>query len=160
VEPEKAHNVVMKRWLAAGVLVAVALALTVTAALGMGPTGGGGGVQQVAAQDPDDASPPGRQGGERPGAGQDRGHGPPPWAHGPAKGGGPPPWAHRPDAGKAPDWKSEWQAMSPRQRERTMRRLAEEHAAGMKAFGSCVADGRDDCEKPLPPGLAKKQSGR
>jgi hypothetical protein len=136
----------MKRWLAAGVLVALALAVSVTAALTMGSNGSGG-VQQVAAQDPDDASPPGRQGEGPRGAHENRGHGPPPWAHGR-------------EADKSPGWRSQWRAMTPRERERTMRRLAEEHAEGMKAWAACVADARDDCEKPLPPGLAKMQQGR
>ena len=35
-------------------------------------------------------------------------------------------------------------------------RLTTQHAKGMKAFGACVEAGRSDCEKPLPPGLAKR----
>jgi hypothetical protein len=37
-----------------------------------------------------------------------------------------------------------------------MRTLAEEHDRGMKQWHRCVASGRSACEKPLPPGLAKK----
>ena len=37
-----------------------------------------------------------------------------------------------------------------------MKRLTTQHAKGMKAFGACVKAGRSDCEKPLPPGLAKR----
>jgi hypothetical protein len=75
------------------------------------------------------------------------GHGPPPWAQGPA--------GHA--AGDKRAWHSGWIAMSPREREQTMERLAQEHASGMRSWAQCVADGRDDCEKPMPPGLAKKQ---
>jgi hypothetical protein len=72
-----------------------------------------------------------------------RGHGPPPWAHGPK--------------GDHKAWQRAWKKMTPQQREQTMTRLAQEHAAGMRAWVTCKADGRDDCEKPVPPGLAKKQ---
>ena len=41
-----------------------------------------------------------------------------------------------------------------------MTRLAREHRQGMRAFGTCVEAGGDDCAKPLPPGLAKKQLRR
>ncbi len=47
--------------------------------------------------------------------------------------------------------------MSPGERERLMKQLADEHEAGMKVYQSCRAEGRDDCTKPLPPGLAKRQ---
>jgi hypothetical protein len=40
---------------------------------------------------------------------------------------------------------------------RRMQRLARRHAAGMRAWAACTAAGRDGCEKPLPPGLAKRR---
>ncbi len=46
--------------------------------------------------------------------------------------------------------------LTPAQRSALMERLATEHAQGMKAFGKCVAAGRTGCEKPLPPGHAKR----
>ena len=46
--------------------------------------------------------------------------------------------------------------MTRAQRKATMDRLVHEHAAGMKKFSACVEAGRRDCEKPLPPGLAKR----
>jgi hypothetical protein len=83
------------------------------------------------------------------------GHGPPPWAN--AGGSG----AQR---GKpADDWKERWRALTPVQKTRKMRRLARAHEDGMREWARCVRDAgnavdrRRDCEKPLPPGLAKKQ---
>jgi len=80
---------------------------------------------------------------------EDRGHGPPPWAHGLAK----LKMKHHGPAKAAKPWK----ALSPDQRHDLMERLSREHAAGMKAFATCVKAGRDDCEKPLPPGQAKRR---
>jgi len=37
-----------------------------------------------------------------------------------------------------------------------MARLVKVHEAGMKKFDVCVANGGSGCEKPLPPGLAKR----
>jgi hypothetical protein len=50
-----------------------------------------------------------------------------------------------------------WKRFSPAERSETMRRLAREHARGMRAWARCKATGRDDCVRPLPPGLAKKR---
>lgn len=84
------------------------------------------------------------------------GHGPPPWAalghRGQARG-------HGADA----DWKEAWRKLTPAQRERTMTDLAKAHAEGMQKWAACVSAAGDDreqraaCEKPLPPGLAKRQ---
>ena len=75
-----------------------------------------------------------------------------------AERGGPPPWAHSAAKGKhAKHGLDAWKRLTPAQREALMTRLTREHSAGMKAYGACRADGRTDCEKPLPPGLAKRQ---
>ena len=74
--------------------------------------------------------------------GRDGDTGPPPWAHGHGR--------QEPRPGAA------WKALTPAQRSALMKRLTTQHAQGMKAFGKCVQAGRSDCEKPLPPGLAKR----
>lgn len=72
------------------------------------------------------------------------------------RGNGPPPGAHGPK-GDDKAWQRAWKKLTPQQRERTMARLAEEHAVGVRAWAKCKAEGREGCEKPMPPGLAKKQ---
>lgn len=86
-----------------------------------------------------------------------------------ARGHGPPPWAalgHRGQArghGADSDWKQAWRELTPAQRERTMADLAKAHAEGMQEWAECVSAAGDDhaqraaCERPLPPGLAKRQ---
>lgn len=60
-------------------------------------------------------------------------------------------------------WKEAWHAMTPAQREQRMTELARAHRLGMRQWAECVAAARGDaaersaCEKPLPPGLAKKR---
>jgi hypothetical protein len=84
---------------------------------------------------------------------------------------GPPPWAHahghhRQGIKGHPDkaWKDTWQKLTPAQREEKMAALAEAHAEGMQKWADCVAAAsgdatkRAECEKPLPPGLAKRLS--
>ena len=72
--------------------------------------------------------------------------------------GGPPPWASSVAGGKHHKVGLDaWKRLTPAQREELMTRLAREHTAGMKAYRACRSDGRTDCEKPLPPGLAKRQ---
>jgi len=84
------------------------------------------------------------------------GLGPPAWA--PAGGQG----AHRAEA--AQSWKDQWHALTPAQKTRQMAALARAHEDGMRKWRQCVrAAGteratRGSCQKPLPPGLAKKQS--
>jgi hypothetical protein len=74
-----------------------------------------------------------------------------------AERGGPPPWAHSAAQGKkAKHGLDAWKRLTPAQKEALMTRLTREHAAGMKAYSACRADGRKDCKKPLPPGLAKR----
>lgn len=83
---------------------------------------------------------------------------------------GPPPWARahgraHPDVKDHADksWKEAWLALTPAQRERRMSELARVHAQGMREWATCVAatpeaPSPDACEKPLPPGLAKRQT--
>ena len=72
--------------------------------------------------------------------------------------GGPPPWASSMARGKHHKLGHDaWNHLTPAQREDLMTRLAREHSAGMKAYRACRAESRTDCEKPLPPGLAKRQ---
>ena len=134
----------MKRWLSA----AVAVALTVTLVwLGAGLSGDEPVTGPVAtAADDDDAE--GADDRSDRGREASAGHGPPPWARG----------HHDGDArGDKRGWHEAWKDMTSRQRGQTMSRFAEEHAAGMRAWGECRSQGRDDCAKPLPPGLTKKQ---
>ena len=71
---------------------------------------------------------------------------------------GPPSWAQQAHADKAKDkaWKDAWKELSPARKADLMKKLAHEHAEGMKAFSYCVEAGRSDCERPLPPGHAKR----
>jgi hypothetical protein len=93
--------------------------------------------------DEDQGQPPAPDPSEAPGGADADRHGPPPWAHG---------------HGATGQDKSltKWKAMTRAQQRATMDRLVREHAAGMKKFSACVEAGRRDCEKPLPPGLAKR----
>ena len=111
----------------------------------------------------DETGPPGRERGER-----GDGHGPPTWVHG---GDGSPPWAGKPGEkswkpGKpSKEWKQRWRGLSEEQRADLMADLAREHARGMRRWADCVkaADDRAQrvgCERPLPPGLAKKAEPR
>jgi hypothetical protein len=53
-----------------------------------------------------------------------------------------------------------WRSLTPAQKARTAEKLAERsrtHAEGMQKWADCVATGRDDCVRPLPPGLAKRR---
>jgi hypothetical protein len=81
----------------------------------------------------------------------------------------PPAWAraHKHHATGPPGhpdkaWKESWHAMTPAQREQRMTELTRTHRQGMRQWQECVAAARDNaaerkaCEKPLPPGLAKK----
>jgi hypothetical protein len=74
------------------------------------------------------------------------------------RGYGPPSWARQghPGKGTRSAWKDAWRDLSPAQRSDLMEKLAREHADGMKAFGACVEAARSECEKPLPPGHAKR----
>jgi len=82
---------------------------------------------------------------------------------------GPPPRAHAggrlgAQRGKAAQsWKGDWRALTPAQKAQKMAALSRAHEQGMRKWSRCVrAAGTDTakrraCEKPLPPGLAKKQ---
>ena len=99
-------------------------------------------------------APPGAaEGAEQ---GEKGGAGPPPWANAGGVGG--------PKRGNATDsWKDDWRALTPAQKAQTMASLARAHEDGMRNWTRCVraagadAEERAACEKPLPPGLAKKQ---
>ena len=72
--------------------------------------------------------------------------------------GRPPPWASSVARGQHHKHGHDaWKRLTPAQREDLMTRLAREHTVGMKAYRACRSESRTDCEKPLPPGLAKRQ---
>ena len=71
-----------------------------------------------------------------------QGHGPPAWAH-----------AHNDKSHASP---ATGKALTPGQRTGRMAALAREHAAGMRRWRECTSAGREDCVRPLPPGLAKR----
>jgi hypothetical protein len=50
-----------------------------------------------------------------------------------------------------------WQGLTPAEKAKKMATLSREHADAMQKWSDCVAAGRDDCVRPLPPGLAKKR---
>jgi hypothetical protein len=74
-----------------------------------------------------------------------------------ARRGGPPAWAHSVSRAGGMAGLGAWERLSPAERERLMTRLAAEHRNGMEAYHVCRAEGRTDCSKPLPPGLAKRR---
>jgi hypothetical protein len=86
-----------------------------------------------------------------------RGFGPPPWAH----------WQGRQgqggEDGAGASWKDAWRKLTPAQRARKMATLAKTHTEGMRKWADCITAAGNDpakraaCEKPLPPGLAKRQ---
>jgi hypothetical protein len=136
----------MRRLIAAGAVTALALVASVSVALADGGTSmAEPGVERSTVDQNDSTTRPRRYGraGERAG----EGHGPPPWASGFQ--GGPP-----------ESWHETWRDMTPQQRELRMSELAVEHAAGMRRWSACVAHERRDCEKPHPPGLARKRVDR
>ncbi len=109
------------------------------------------GVMAIADDGPGKSGDPGRS-AEAPGHTKDHGghgYGPPPWAHGQSS-----------DRAAKHEWKADWKALTPGERKARMKELARAHAEGMKEFAACAkqADSAKDCEKPLPPGLAKKDS--
>ena len=136
----------MSAFVAASLLAVAALAVPVVSAL-WHDSGTQGGEAAVAAADPGDVAE-----ADESSTDDDQDAGPD------AERGGPPPWAHSAAKGKhAKQGLDAWKRLTPAQREALMTRLTREHAAGMKAYSACRAEGRADCEKPLPPGLAKRQ---
>ena len=55
------------------------------------------------------------------------------------------------------DKNESWKQLAPVERHELMAGLVREHKGGMADFQTCKRAGGTDCEKPLPPGLAKKQ---
>lgn len=139
----------MKQWVLAAALCLGALLVT-----------GVAGVAVVTEDTPSLASDePQRPEGER-------SHGPPPWVHGDETGPGAGKHGDKPwKPGKpSKQWKQRWRGLDGEQRADLMADLAREHARGMRRWADCVKaadDGaqRADCERPLPPGLAKKGRG-
>ena len=132
----------MRWWIPIGSVLAVALVVGVVA-LAVGVSGSPASVSQpVAAAASDVSEPPERGRGD--------GQGPPSWVGPPSVDGQRGNHGHR-------AWRDAWKNLTLKQREQTMARFAEEHRVGMRAWARCVADGGDDCQKPMPPGLAKKQ---
>jgi hypothetical protein len=140
----------MKNWiigLVAGMIVVTASLPALAAAVSSDDSGRGAGKAAASARHSahreanGKAVPPERS--DRDDAGKDQDHGPPSWAHGPNS-------KHEKPLGAA------WKTLNPRQRAAKMVRLAREHAAGMVKWAECVAADRDQCARPLPPGLAKR----
>jgi hypothetical protein len=136
---------------AAAVLLVVGLPV-VAVALGAGSDrpvaqGVAAGPTATADDDPDDQTESDEQ---RVAKGKDhdaRGHrhGPPRWAQGHG--------AKKPGKAALEAWKK----LTPAQKAKRMAELARVHADGMERWADCVAAGRADCERPLPPGLAKRE---
>jgi len=49
-----------------------------------------------------------------------------------------------------------WSHLTEAQRARRMAALAQRHADAMRSWARCVAAGRDDCTRPLPPRLGRR----
>ena len=75
---------------------------------------------------------------------------------GPKTGHGPPPWARGHGARGGKPHADGWKELAPDQRATMMAELVRRHADGMQEWRSCVAAKRDDCARPVPPGLAKR----
>jgi hypothetical protein len=68
---------------------------------------------------------------------------------------GPPAWSN---AGGNHSKNDAWKQLSPDAKRDLMADLVSEHKAGMADFTECKRAGGTDCEKPQPPGLAKKSA--
>ena len=141
---------------AAAVLLVVGLPV-VAVALGGGsdrPVAQGFAAGPTATADDDDPADQTESDEQRAAKGKDhdaRGHrhGPPRWAQGHgANGHG----AKKPGKAALEAWKK----LTPAQKAKRMAELARVHADGMERWAGCVAAGRTDCERPVPPGLAKR----
>lgn len=146
----------MRRTLLAGILGAL-LILGVAGTAAALLLGGGGdaprsptGSAQAAA--PHQHADHGKRAGHAEKDKSHHGHGSPAWAADKA---------HGSEQGRS-GWKTAWQALTPAERSARMEALAQAHAEGMEQWRSCVAaagDNRNEraaCEKPLPPGQAKR----
>ena len=80
---------------------------------------------------------------------------PPAWSN--AGGGGHDDKQDKPDKKGKKGKDDGWKQLAPAERRELMAGLVREHKAGMADFTTCKQAGGTDCEKPLPPGLAKKQ---
>ena len=68
---------------------------------------------------------------------------------------GGPTWAH--GQGRANGPGSAWRSLTPTQKAKKMAELSREHADAMQKWADCVTAGKDDCVRPVPPGLAKRR---
>ena len=82
-------------------------------------------------------------------------HGPPRWAHGHGANGHGANGHGARQPGKAA--LEAWEKLTPAQKAKRMAELARVHADGMERWADCVAAGRTGCERPVPPGLAKRE---
>jgi hypothetical protein len=85
-----------------------------------------------------------------------------------SRGFGPPAWAkaEKPKHHARPlddDWRTAWRALTPAQRKSRMQALAKAHTEGMQKWHACATKAGTDsakratCEKPTPPGHAKRR---
>ena len=133
----------MKRWLVPALVAAVVLAIGVFAAVTSTESG----------DDTVDTSSQTRKhqddkAGRVKADNEGKGHGPPSWAHS-KKGKG--------DKAARDEWREKWRELTPAQRRDVLDRVVREHVEGMKEWRDCVLAESDDCEKPIPPGLAKRR---
>ncbi len=75
--------------------------------------------------------------------------------------GDPPSWSNAGGGGQddkqaKPDKQDGWKKLAPTERHELMSGPVREHKTGMADFQACKRAGGTDCEKPLPPGQAKK----
>jgi hypothetical protein len=140
---------------AASLLALFAVAVPVVVDALSGNDGSG---QAVAAVDPDTEA--GTDADVKADAGDAEGGGPPPWAHAGGKDKADKGAKHAEHAEHSKDSLDAWKSLTPAEREKLMTRLSKEHEAGMEAYQACRAEGRTDCVKPLPPGLAKRQAAK
>lgn len=141
LSPIWAHTVPMKRWLVPALIAAVVLALGVFAAVSANDSGDSDDSKDNASHSRKNLDHPG---GRVKADNEDKGHGPPSWAH-----------SKKGKHDKAA--RDEWRRLSPADRRALLDRLIREHTEGMREWRKCILAERDDCEMPLPPGLAKQR---
>ena len=139
----------MKRWLVPALVAAVVLALGVFAAVSSKESGNDDTKNSAShGRKHSDDKHSDKRGGRVKADNADKGHGPPAWAH--SKKG-------KPGKAAREEWREEWRKLTPAQRRTLIDELIREHAEGMKEWRECVLDERDDCERPFPPGLARRR---